>query len=284
MSQFKLYLYSASPNDSAAKKWDYGLLKEFCERKKIDQVEVESLPESNFAFVAIPAPSNVGLEHKIAKELQKIKKVILFVMGNEAGTFNVDYIMHPNIKIWIQYPHKQHDRYFKFPQGSPQHLADNLPTYQNKVHDIYFSGQINHNRRKQLANVLPSVPNSVYKFTPGFTQGDIPSIYYDNMIKSKFIPCPSGIVVLDSFRFYEALELLCYPIVDTTTPKDERPKYFQSLFSGTMPIASVNSWEDLPDLMVNLTNDYPRNMHTAVAWWIKYKRNLFNMIMEQINE
>ena len=163
-------------------------------------------------------------------------------------------------------------------------FKDNLPNYTNKDNNIYFSGQINHNRRKQLANVLPSIPNAIYNFTEGFTQGDTPDVYYSQMIKSKFIPCPSGIVVLDSFRFYEALELLCYPIIDSITPKGEKPNYFGSLFNQTMPIIAINSWEELPSLVVNLDSNYPHNMHKAVSWWIKFKRDLFNSIMEDINE
>jgi hypothetical protein len=284
MSQFKLYLYSAAPNDSAANKWDYGLLKEFCEKKNIEQVNVTSLEYSDQAFVAIPGPSNAGLEAKISHELNNIRRVVLFIMGDEAALFDADKIIHPNISIWIQYPHDKHQRYNKFPQGVPQHFRQYKPEYKTKDIDLYFSGQINHNRRKQLSRVLPSIPNAVYKLTEGFTQGDTPDIYYSNMSRSKFVPCPSGVVVLDSFRFYEALELLCYPIVDTTTPKDEKPNYFGQLFNQTMPIISVDYWEDLPNLMVNLDRNYPDNMHQAVSWWIKFKRDLFNNLMEEINE
>jgi hypothetical protein len=284
MSSSKLYLYSAAPNDSANHKWDYGLLKEFCERKNIEQVSVTSLEYCDKAFVAIPGPSNAGLEAKISYELNNIRRVVLFVIGDEAALFDADKIIHPNISIWIQYPHDKHQKYNKFPQGVPQHFKQYTPEYKTKDIDLYFSGQINHNRRKQLSKVLPSIPNTEYKFTEGFTQGDTPDIYYSNMSRSKFVPCPSGIVVLDSFRFYEALELLCYPIVDTTTPKDEKPSYFGSLFNQTMPIVAVNYWEDLPSLMVNLDSNYPNNMHQAVSWWIKFKRDLFNKIMEDINE
>jgi hypothetical protein len=284
MSQFKLYLYSAEGTDSAANKWDYGILKEFCERKNIEQVNVKSLEYCDKAFVAIPGPSNAGLEEKISAELNNIGRVVLFVMGDEAGLFDADKITHRNASIWIQYPHDKHEKYKKLPQGAPQHFKEYAPTYKTKDIDLYFSGQINHNRRKQLSKVLPNIPNTIYKFTEGFTQGDIPDVYYSNMARSKFIPCPSGIVVLDSFRFYEALELLCYPIVDSTTPKDEKPNYFGPLFKQTMPIVSVNYWEDLSSLMVNLYSNYPNNMHQAVSWWIKFKRDLFNEIMEDLNE
>ena len=51
-----------------------------------------------------------------------------------------------------------------------------------------------------------------------------------------------------------------------------------------MNIPKIQSWNDLPDLMVELKNNYPNNMHKSVSWWIKYKRDLFNKLMEQINE
>ena len=275
----KLYLYSVE-DDSAAHKWDYGLLKEFCERKKIEQIRVNSLPQEEKAFVAIPAPSNAGHEEQISNELNKINKVTLFVMGDEAATFNVDKINHPHISIWIQYPHDRHQQYNKFPQGVPQHFKNHLPQYQNKQNDLYFSGQINHNRRTELASILPTIPNSMYNFTEGFTKGDDPITYYNNMIKAKFVPCPSGIVVLDSFRFYEALELLCYPILDMKDPTGIQPRYFERLFDHSMPIVATDSWYNLQSIMINLDNDYYSNLHRVVCWWIKYKRDLFNKIME----
>ena len=51
-----------------------------------------------------------------------------------------------------------------------------------------------------------------------------------------------------------------------------------------MECPKIQNWMDLPDLMVKLNEGYPNNMHSAVSWWIKYKRDLFNKLMEQINE
>jgi hypothetical protein len=36
-------------------------------------------------------------------------------------------------------------------------------------------------------------------------------------------------------------------------------------------------------MLSSILEDYPRNMHNVVAWWIKYKRDLSIKIMRQIN-
>ena len=37
-------------------------------------------------------------------------------------------------------------------------------------------------------------------------------------------------------------------------------------------------------LVPELLNNYPDNMHQAVSWWIKHKRDLGIKIMRQVNE
>jgi hypothetical protein len=39
----------------------------------------------------------------------------------------------------------------------------------------------------------------------------------------------------------------------------------------------------LSDLLPELLNDYTSEMHQIVCWWIKYKRDLFNELMRQVN-
>ena len=56
-----LYLYSADGKDSAADKWDYGLLKEFCERKQINQIEIKRIKIKDILLVII--------------QIQKMKKI-----------------------------------------------------------------------------------------------------------------------------------------------------------------------------------------------------------------
>ena len=123
----KTYLYSFNKEDCAADKWDYGLLKEIFDKYNIQQIKVNALPIEDRAFVVIPGPQNIGHEKHIAKELQNISRLVLFITGDEEGVFDIDRINHPNAEIWIQYPHKKHEQYNKFPIGVPQHLKNNLP-------------------------------------------------------------------------------------------------------------------------------------------------------------
>lgn len=284
MSQHKAYLYSINPLDSADGKWDYGLLKEIFDKHKVEQITVSEIPVGDRAFVIIPGGGNAGKENEINKQLAHLNRVVLFITGDEAALFNVDRIKHPNISIWIHYPHKKHARYNKFFIGAPQHLKDLLPEYPSKQYDIFFSGQITHPRRQQLSDALIDMEQAVFNPTSGFAQGFTPKKYYELLSKAKISPAPAGAVVVDSFRFFEAIELLCLPIGDLKTAKNEKFDFFSFVSTNEVPCPKVSNWNTLKDILPELLNDYPNNMHRIVAWWIKYKRDLGLKIMESINE
>ena len=284
MNQFEAYLYSVKQEDCAADKWDYGLLKQFFNKNNIKPDRVTTLPSINRAFVVIPGPQNVDFEDQISEELNKISRVVLFITGDESATFKVDKIKHNNIEIWIQYPHRKHSQYNKLALGVPQHLSKNLPEYQNKVYDLFFSGQITHQRRQELATIMPNISNSFYNPTNGFAEGLNPKSYYDKMFLSKIVPCPSGAEVIDSFRFYEAIEMLCLPIGDKINSKGINTDFFNFVFEDKHSIRSVGNWQNLVDQLPHLLDVYQSEMHQIVCWWIKYKRDLFIKLMRQINE
>jgi hypothetical protein len=277
------YLYSVKEEDCAADKWDYGLIKEIFNKNNIKPIKTTSLPKTDRAFVVIPGPQNVDYEEIISNELNNIGRVVLFITGDESATFNVNKIVHNNIEIWIQYPHQKHEKYNKLPVGVPQHLKNNLPEYQDKSYDVFFSGQITHQRRQELSKVMPTIENSFYKPTDGFAQGLKPKAYYDKMFLSKIVPCPSGAEVIDSFRFYEAIEMLCLPVGDKIDSKGKETNFYNFVFNEDFPIETTNNWKNIKKMIPELFNNYPKNMHQVVCWWIKYKRDLSIKIMEQIN-
>jgi hypothetical protein len=283
MNQHKAYLYSVKQEDCAADKWDYGLLKQFFNKNNIKPDRVTTLPNVDRAFVVIPGPQNVDYEDQISEELSKIERVVLFITGDESATFNVNKIKHNNIEVWIQYPHRKHAQYNKLALGVPRDLHKNLPVNKDKVYDVFFSGQITHQRRQELATVMPDIPNSFYNPTAGFAEGLKPKDYYSKMVNSKIVPCPSGAMVVDSFRFYEAIEMLCLPIGDKLDSKMQNTDFFNFLFQGEHSIKTVENWQTLPNLLPELLNNYTSEMHQVVCWWIKYKRDLFNELMRQVN-
>ena len=140
-----------------------------------------------------------------------------------------------------------------------------------------------HSRRQQLAVVMQSMPEAVFKPTAGFAQGDRPKDYYTGLSRAKIAPAPSGAVVIDSFRFFEAIEMLCLPVADKIDPKGNNIEFYKNVFGYDLPIVHVSNWSELSSLVPKLLKDYPKNMHEVVTWWIKYKRDLGIKLMEQVN-
>ena len=283
MNQIKTYLLSFNENDCAADKWDYGLLKEMFDKYKVEQIKVTSLPKEERSFVVVPGPQNLGHEEYINKEIQNISRLVLFITGDEEGRFDITKINHPNSEIWIQYPYEKHKDYNKLPIGVPQHLKQLAPEYQKKQNHVYFSGQITHQRRQQLAAVMPNLPNSIFNPTKGFTQGEDPKDYYKSMASSRIAPAPAGAATVDTFRFFEAIEMLCIPIGDQIDSKGNHTNFYEYLFEEIIPVDMLSNWKDLAWTLPNILKDYPQNMHRVVCWWLKYKRDLGIKIMEQVN-
>ena len=282
MNQPKAYIYSKDPLDSANGKWDYGLLKQTFDRNNILEVVVDVLPKEERAFVVIPGKGNAGKEDDISRELNNIQRVVLFITGDEENLFNVDKIKHNNISIWIQYPNKTHQQHNKLPIGAPQHIKDNLPEYSQKTYDVCFAGQITHQRRQQLASVMTSLNNSIYKPTDGFAKGSSPKDYYKDLFSAKIAPAPAGVVSIDSFRFFEAIEMLCVPIADLRNSKGQKENFYQYVFDQSNIFPSTNNWSELPGIVNSIFKEYPNNMHRIVAWWIKYKRDFAIKIMDEV--
>jgi hypothetical protein len=279
----KAYLYSHDGKDYANDKWDYGLLKEIFDKYEVDQIKATEIPSGDKAFVVIPGPQTAGNEELLSNELNKLSRVVLFINGDENARFDVDKISHPNIEIWIQYPHKKHSEYNKMPIGVPQHLKENAPEYKEKEYDVYFGGQITHQRRKELAGVMPKLKNSLYGPTNGFSQGDKTKDYYSKLASAKIAPCPSGAAVIDTFRFFESIELLTLPIADTIDPKGIQTDFYKKMFGVYVPFKEISNWNEIEKLVPRLLDHYPNNMHQVVCWWIKQKRDLGIKIMRQIN-
>lgn len=283
MSQYKAYIFSTNPLDSADGKWDYELLRLSFGRNHVEQIVVSSIPKDDRAFVVIPGQGNAGNEEQINKELANLNRAVLFITGDECALFNTDAIKHPNISIWVQYPHQKHEKYNRFFIGVPQHLKNNLPDYPIKEYDIYFGGQITHQRRQELAKVMPAMKNALYCPTEGFAQGDPPKEYYRKLSSAKIAPAPSGAQVIDSFRFFEAIEMLTLPIGDLKDPQGREINFYDYVNVKSVPVELTRDWRELSKIVQELMTDYPHNLHKIVCWWLKYKRDFAFKIMEDLN-
>jgi hypothetical protein len=285
VSEVRAYLLAVDGKSFPDHKWDFGFVKEAFNKNKIEYLQTATLPECDRAFVVI-----AGYEHKnsireVLQELQKVKKVVLFVTGDERGVFRADKLSHPDIKVWVQSPYPdRHGPFYKMPIGCPSHMKDNLPEYTTKKNDTFFSGQITHDRRKELAKVMPTIANALFNPTAGFTQGYGPSEYYQHLLESIVVPAPAGTSTIDSFRFYEAIEMLAIPVGDLKSSTNKEYNFWNFVFEKEVSIIpKTNNWNELPGIVEKGVSDYPANMHRIVSWWIIYKRDFAYKIMEQIN-
>lgn len=283
MNQHKCYLYSFNSNDCASDKWDYAILKEIFDKYNVEQIKVTSIPKTDKAFVVIPGPQNIGYEEYINEEIKNISRLVLFITGDEENRFDIEKINHTNTEIWVQYPSEKHKNLNKLPIGVPQHLKKIILEYPSKDYDVYFSGQITHARRQQIAKVMPTIPNSLFNPTAGFAQGEKPEDYYRFLSSAKIAPAPSGAATIDTFRFFESIEMLCLPIFDKVDARGVNKDFYGYLFGYEIPTVGVTDWSELRTLIPELLEQYPANMHKIVAWWIKYKRDLGIKIMRQVN-
>lgn len=292
MSQYKAYILALNKDAHLTEQWDYGILKDLLEGnlwkpnnwQDFDIKEVDYLPKCDTALVAIAARHHAGYEETINDELSKIDNVVLFLMGDEEADFDVEKLRKDNIHVWVQNPHIGiHDDYNKIGTGYPQHIHSNLPDSLDKEISIFFAGQITHDRRTELIDALDTVEltQRIIK-TEGFTQGMKPKEYYKYLSSADFAPCPSGAVIPDSFRLFEALECMAIPIADNKTPDGEVLSYWDWLFNEITPFPTVSNWFALDEIIEN-TEDITAFMHKQTAWWIKWKRNFAYKVMEQLN-
>jgi hypothetical protein len=288
----KAYLLSLNKEANIADQWDFGFLKDFLVDNNFDIENVSKLPKDERAIVIIPARHHAGLEKNINKELSKIGRVVLFLMGDEEADYNADLINHKNIEIWVQNPHlDKHDRFNRLGTGYPQHMQEILsamPVPVVKNNAVFFAGQITHQRREELARYLSEIKevdmfNINLVETEGFTQGLSFEEYYTNLAQAKIAPAPSGAVVLDSFRLFEALECMSLVIADSRTPDGEVHEYWDWLFGEITSFIATPNWVQLYNLIPEMLNDYPRRLHKQTAWWIMWKRNFKLKVLRQLN-
>lgn len=220
---------------------------------------------------------------RINRKLHPLTWVVVIVTSDEESSFDVDRLTHPNRKVWVQTPKPgKHDPYGWLPVGWTPHTEyGHSMINQPKNLDWFFSGQITHSRRKELASVLHGLKNGVLNETEGFTQGLKPDAYIQRLASAKVAPCPSGPVTVDTFRLCEALQLGCIPIIETDTPHETQASYWLGMF-GVHPLPTVESWYQLPTVLESLLSVWPSYMNEVGAWWIHWKRNLHRRFWDDV--
>lgn len=148
---------------------------------------------------------------------------------------------------------------------NPLTRTPNLPFREN--HWCFFGTDWNE-RSKLLKPLIDTRLLNSHKFFANWNDAESLSKddYIMEMTNSIFVPCPDGINP-ETFRFYEALEAGCIPLVVKTTKNEA----WFNWVSKYIPLMSNNSWEDVVRIMVTLLSKPERlevyRNEILNGWW-----------------
>jgi hypothetical protein len=100
--------------------------------------------------------------------------------------------------------------------------------------------------------------------------------YCEMMRDTVFIPAPMGNVMAETWRFYEALEFGCIPLIEKRLTLD----YYKELF-GDHPIPTFSRWGEAAKFAKDLTSK-PQELDalqsTINDWWTDKKQSLVSTV------
>ena len=222
---------------------------------------------------------------EVNNRLQDKPNVLVVITGDEEALLDTSQLEHPNMKIWVQSPHENNprfaDQYFPIGYTPVTRLKIDEP---EKTLNWFFAGQDTHSRRHKCVASLANANKGKLVRTKGFTQGIPQEEYLDFMRQAITVPCPSGAVIPDSFRLYEALEAGCVPIADSEDPQGSSRNYWRFLFDQDDLPFPISDWDNTKDLIEHFDGAYPLRNNFCFAWWQQYKYRLKRQLQKHIWE
>lgn len=257
---------------------------------------IKEAPDSaTGAIVVLPARYNGNYIKQLNDDLKRFEWVLLIIGGDEENVFEWEKVKHPRIKIWVMTPHpNMHAKAdFVLGEGYRKEAPKLLSKYKgNKPTDIFFCGQITHDRRQQCRSRLIDLRShhpelkTDYTFNTKFAEENLSKEeYYRRMSRAKVVPCPSGPATPSSFRIFEALEAGAVPVADGKTLSINYPDgYWSFIFQGEPPFPVFSDYEQLPGYTQDTIEQYPKINNKVYAWWQEYKRKVAYKLRDTIAE
>ena len=272
--------------------WDMALLDDMLkDERRYRHHEGYDFSGMEGAIVVLPARYHPTDVDRINDLIAPLKFVLFILVGDEGEMFPSQNLKHPNMIVWQQSPHlHQHgnvDRYIPlgYSTGTREHLAEMRSAEDTPSQDWFFAGQNTHIRRQLCVDALKHrnlEGRGILLETEGFTQGFGREEYFEKLADAKCAPCPSGVVVLDTFRMYEALEAGCLPIVDGIDPLGGSWGYWHFLFGEDPPFPVLQEWPEVIGSINSGTANFPVPQNKVFAWWQLKKYEMRQDLLEDL--
>lgn len=227
----------------------------------------------------------------IKTSLEALPWALVVIIGDEGSVFHSERLIASNRILWQQMPVPGRHDFAKrklicgYPHDTQMHLVNYDVTKVDRPHNWFFSGQVNHIRRRQCVESLKQRSDGVLIETPGFWQGLDHSEYFRKMADSKLVICPAGCSTPDTMRVAEALEAGCLPIVDARHHRVGYPDgYWNYTLGEQPPFPLVQEWKNSQEIIDQALHEWPANRDRCIEWWKQYKRNHVKWLEEDLWE
>lgn len=260
----------------------------------VNGVENADLLKGPLGVIVIPGRHSLNDYERINKAAENFRRVVFLIIGDEEGKFQVSELQHARkIVWWFMPPHNPRQRVDRrcingWPTNAPL-LIDTAQKqhFKNRPYDWSFMGQITHERRIQCAAAAEKLPQEGFFYgTNGFAEGKPQEEYYSVMVRSKLVLCPSGPCTPDSFRFAEALEAGCIPIVDDLTPDiSYKPGYWNYVLDELyLPFPLIQNWNTLPAVVEFWLKHWKASAAHCAHWWKHKKEQWYMQLREDLHD
>jgi hypothetical protein len=213
----------------------------------------------------------------------------LIHVGDEyfAGGYDVyrkfDFVLRTHHTAWFETVPEVLTFPLGWAEGMPRRAT--LKPVETRKFIWSFLGNQKASSRPEMLRALREIkPQFVYAYQAGVAGAQqMPRPEYHALLDDTvFAPCPMGNAMLETWRFYEALEAGCIPIVEA------RPwmHYYERLL-GPHPIPTVYRWSQARSLIHALSKD-PEPLKVLqrriASWWAQCKQSNQMRINQFIKE
>jgi hypothetical protein len=230
---------------------------------------------------------SIGAILDLNKFLRDFRSVLVFMTANEEGDLDPRDIQHERMRMWIQTPTRAQRQWAScgIPWGwtpgfDGTRWLERLPGYEaveaDRMLDFSFVGQVTHDRRRGCLDSIEREmkrPNCVLT-SHGFGRGLPKHLYFELLVNSKVVLCPSGPQTADTFRAWEALEAGALPIVDNDNPRDSQDDDYWDYIAGpNHPFKPIEYWGfDLSGRLDYYLENWRMSQAFVLGWWQGKKR------------